>query len=280
MDDHADGTGDEPARSREDGVVWPTHAGEGEGPNIARIYDHLLGGAHNFAVDRDTAAQLLAANPDTARAARANRAFLRRAVRWCARAGIEQFLDLGSGLPTVGNVHQLAHQLNPAARVAYVDVDPVAVAHARALLRDDPHAGVTHADLRDPDATLAGASDLLRFDRPVAMLAVSVLHFLPGDLAAILAPYRRLLARGSVLALSHGSTDHDDPELAGRCRSVFSAMTRTGSPLVDRDRTQLHAALDGTRLEAPGLVDVTAWPVPTGDAPTGMYAAVARLHAG
>lgn len=254
--------------------------GDTERPNVARMYDYLLGGAHNFALDRDAAARLLLANPDTTRGARANRAFLRRVVRWCARAGIVQFLDLGAGLPTVGTVHQLARQLDPAARVASVDVDPVAVAHTRTLLGDDPRAGVTHADLRDPDTTLAGAGDVLRLDRPVAVLAVSVLHFLPGDLAAILAPYRRRLVPGSVLALSHASADQDDPELSARCLDVFSAMARTDSPLVHRDRTQLLAALDGTDPVAPGLVDVTAWPVPTGDAPVGMYGALARWGSG
>ena len=282
VDEHADGAAGASARAGGEDGAWPVLPQEGdtERPNVARMYDHLLGGAHNFAPDRDMASRLLLANPDTARGARANRAFLRRAVRWCVRAGVEQFLDLGSGLPTVGTVHQLAHELNPGARVAYVDLDPVAVAVSRALLRDDPRVGVTQADLRDSDTTLALAGDVLRLDRPVAVLAVSVLHFLPGDLAAILTPYRRRLVPGSVLALSHGSTDHDDPELAARCANVFSTMARTGNPLVDRDRAQLRAALDGTRLVAPGLADVTAWPGPTGDAPIGMYAAVARHVSG
>src|SRR6202012_1061469 len=145
--------------------------------NAARMYDHFLGGGHNFAVDRDVAEKVAVGNPDIAAVARATRADLGRVVRWCRAAGIDQFLDLGSGVPTVGNVHEIAHQTHPGARVAYVDFEPVAVAHAQALLAQDPGGAtvtIPRADLRDPASVLAapGVADLLDLARPVALLAI------------------------------------------------------------------------------------------------------------
>ncbi|MDD7936681.1 SAM-dependent methyltransferase [Actinomycetospora straminea] len=206
----------EPERALEAGI-------DVDRANAARIDDYLLGGACNFAVDREQAAKILAQNPDMAYVCRANRDFLRRAVEWCLAAGITQFLDLGSGVPTVGNVHEIALAHRPDARVAYVDFEPVAVAHAHEVVDGLPTVGITRADMRDPDGVLGapGVRDLLDPDLPTALLTVAVLHFVPDPaLPAILARYRAALAPGSVHVMSHGSADHDDPDLAASTRAI------------------------------------------------------------
>ena len=171
-----------------------------EVPNAARMYDYYLGGSHNFAADRAAAEKVKAAIPYAVDVARANRFFLQRAVRFCVEEGLDQFLDLGSGIPTVGNVHEAARALNPAARVAYVDNEPVTVASAAALLEGDPLATITAADIRDPDSVFAapGVCDLLDLTRPVALLTVAVLPFVPDedDPVALAEHYRSRLAPG------------------------------------------------------------------------------------
>lgn len=249
--------------------------------NAARIYDYLLGGGHNFAVDREQAAKILAGNPDMSRVCQANRAYLGRVVRWCLERGIAQFLDLGSGVPTVGNVHEIAHALDPSARVAYVDFEPVAVMHARDIVATIPTASVTAADLRDPEAVLAapGVAELLDLSRPVALLSVAVLHFIPDDdLADVLARYRAALAPGSVHALSHGSADHDDPAVAERMRATGQGYRGSATEVTLRDRPVIHRLLGELELAAPGMVDVVDWPADRPDAvPTGAYGAVALV---
>ncbi len=156
-------------------------------PSPARVYDCYLGGTHNFAADRTVAAQAIAAMPQLPEIMRANRAFLRRAVRAVAAEGVDQFLDLGSGIPTEGTVHEVARQVRPGARVVYVDVDPVAVIHSRSILRGDPQNGIVQADLLDADEVLANpvVTGLLDLSRPVCLLLVAVLHFLhQGEQAA------------------------------------------------------------------------------------------------
>ncbi len=245
--------------------------------NAARMYDYMLGGAHNFAIDRDQVAQAVAGYPGLVALARANRAYLDRVVRWCVEQGIEQFLDLGSGVPTVGNVHEIAHRLNPAVRVAYVDFEPVAVAHAQEIVAALDTVTATRADLRVPRSVLdaPGVAGLLDFTRPVALLAVAVLHFVPGDIAAILGRYRAALVSGSVVAISHGSVDQDDPELGAHIRGAADGYQSSATPVTLRSREQLRALLDGLDLVPPGLVDVTRWPKPHPEIPpVGFYAAV------
>lgn len=184
-------TGDEPLHG-EAGIDF-------ESANAARMYDYYLGGAHNFAVDRERAEAAIAVHPSLPYMARANRAFMGRVVRWClAERGIDQFLDLGSGVPTVGNVHEVAHEHDPHARVAYVDFEPVAVAHASTIIADAGLANVTvtRADAREPEAVLGapGVAGLLDFDRPVALLAVALFSFIAGDAAGLLARYRAALS--------------------------------------------------------------------------------------
>src|SRR5687768_6938834 len=175
-------------------------------PSAARVYDYYLGGAHNFAVDRQMAEQAIGLWPDLPLIMQANRAFLRRAVRFCVDAGIRQFLDLGSGIPTAGNVHEVAQSAAPDARVAYVDSDPVAVAYSRTILAENPLTVAVQADLRQPEQVLdhPEVRSLLNFDEPIAVMMVAVLHFVSDsdDPAAIIAGYREVMAPGSFLTIS------------------------------------------------------------------------------
>jgi hypothetical protein len=224
------------------------------------MYDYFLGGSHNFAADRELAEQALSVFPDAPYVVRANRAFLRRAVTMLCGLGIDQFLDLGSGIPTVGNVHEVAHAANPAARIVYVDSDPVAAAHSAALLADEPLVHVLRADLRDPELVLrevAEADGQLDLSRPVAVLLVSVLPFIPDtdDPAGIVAAYRDGTVPGSYLAISHGTNDYQ-PEVVGEVEGLY---TRTTQPGVFRSREQILALMPGYELVPPGLVDAILW---------------------
>lgn len=243
--------------------------------NVARMYDYWLGGAHNFEVDRAQADRIEASNHTARHAARSNRDFLRRAVHHCLALGIDQFLDLGSGVPTVGNVHEVA----PRARVAYVDHEAVAVAHSRQILATVDRATITHADLADAGTVLAapGVAGLLDFSRPVAVLAIAVLHYVPGDLTALLAPYRDRLVPGSALAISHVTDEQPDPDLSARIRAAAEEFRYSANPVTLRSRAELTEAFGGPLVE-PGLVDVTDWPVARPSVPkVGMACALARM---
>jgi SAM-dependent methyltransferase len=235
---------------------------EAERPNVARMYDYFLGGSHNFAVDRDAAAAVLAAVPAVRSLARQNRAFLRRAVLHLAHLGIRQFLDLGSGIPTVGNVHEIAQRAAPSARVVYVDIEPVAVTHSRALLEGNPDAAVAQLDLREPEQVLASPEvrDLLDLDRPVGLLAVAVLHFIPDsdDPRGVLAAYRDAVAPGSHLVISHGS---QSPErmVASGARTVGRVYSSTGTPGMSRTYEEIRALFGDWDLVEPGLVRLPTW---------------------
>lgn len=228
-------------------------------PNAARMYDYFLGGTSNLVVDREAADEVMRSWP-ASRWARDNRAFMGRAVAYLCERGIDQFLDLGSGIPTVGNVHEIAHAHNPAARVAYVDNEPVAVAHGRRLMCDKSQVTVTQADLRDPASVFAapGVADLLDFDRPIAVLAVAVLHFIPdGDRPAdVLAEYRGACVPGSYVVISHGAqTSISDTELdSGR-----ATYRRTATPITSRTREEIAALVAGYTLVEPGLTLLPDW---------------------
>ncbi len=231
-------------------------------PNPARIYDYALGGDANFSADRAAFDALRAVYPDSALAARANRAFLRRAVTFLAQAGVDQFLDIGAGLPTVGNVHTLAQTMNPLARVVYVDNDPVAVRYSRQLLDREkvPHAAAIEADLRDPAAILAHprARRLLDLSRPIALILAAVLHFIPDDDTA-LGAVRDLTAAlpvGSYLVISHGTDDGASSETLAQLARLYAATTH---PLGIRSRAQLGRYFDGFEVIAPGIVFTPAW---------------------
>jgi S-adenosyl methyltransferase len=229
-------------------------------PNVARMYDYLLGGGANTAVDRAAADAAEEAWPYLRQGARIQRAFLGRAVRYLVNQGVDQFLDLGSGIPTVGNVHEIAHRYNPEARVAYVDYEPVAVHAARDLLGDHKWVTVTQADIRDPDAVMAAptVADLIDFGRPVAVLAVGILHFLPDadDPAGVLGAYRDACPPGSHLAISHASQVSLPDEQVAR---FLAAYARSTTPALWRTAGEIRPFLDGYRLVDPGLVLLPLW---------------------
>lgn len=230
-------------------------------PNAARMYDYYLGGSANFARDREAAEQALAITPEIGRFARANRSFLGRAVSFLCDRGVDQFLDLGSGIPTVGNVHEIALRHNPDARVAYVDREPVAVAHARRLLGETANVTVTQADVRDPETVLTapGVTELLDLDRPVAVLAVAILHFVPDsdDPAGIVARYRETCAPGSYLVFSHASPITMTEQEAQGGEHVYRATT---TPLLTRTYEEIIDLMSGYSLLEPGLVPINHWP--------------------
>jgi S-adenosyl methyltransferase len=230
-----------------------------ERPSQARIYDYLLGGSLNFAADRAAARQLISMVPDVPLVAQANRAFLRRAVRFLADAGVRQFLDIGSGVPTRGNVHEVARQAAPDSRVVYVDIDPVAVAHSRQLLAGDEQTAVIQEDARRPEQILGHpmVRDLFDLRRPVAILLVSVLHFIADSdqLAGLLARLRGAVAPGSYLVISHITAD-DRPDAGA---AVMAANRRGAGFAVPRRRADLERFFTGFELVDPGLVGVRQW---------------------
>jgi SAM-dependent methyltransferase len=246
------------------------------------MYDYFLGGAQNFAIDREAADQASVAFPHIQVGARVNRSFLGRAVTYLVQHGVDQFLDLGSGIPTVGNVHEIAHRHNPTARVAYVDYEPVAVAHARRLLVDNPVVSITQADIRRPDEVLAAVRDLLDFGRPVAILAMAILHFLPDDddPQGMLASYRDACTPGSYLAISHGSqVTLSDQQI----KSFLEAYARTPTPALFRTVEEIRPLLAGYKLVPPGLVLLPQWhpdePVSDTDAAeSNIYGGIGLLH--
>ncbi|MEU8802640.1 SAM-dependent methyltransferase [Spirillospora sp. NPDC048819] len=245
------------------------------GPKVARMYDYYLGGKDNYVADRAAAEKVIEVMPASQEGARANRAFLMRAVRHLvAEAGITQFLDLGAGLPTQNNVHEVALSLNPDARVVYVDWDPVVCSHSRALLRTPDSVGVIEADLRDADAILRHETTraLLDFDRPIAVMMVSILHFVSGsdDPQGIVGRYRDATAPGSHLVVSHLTGDlmaKARPEETERAKEIYR---RTATPVHLRTHEEIGDLFKGHELVDPGLVWLTDWrpddPVPDGPA--------------
>jgi len=229
-------------------------------PSVARVNDYLLGGAYNVTADRKLAEQLLGAVPDARRMARENRAFLARAVRFCIEAGVRQFLDLGSAIPTSGNVHQVAQSAAADARVLCVDVDPVAVALGKARLGGIAQVGVIQADLRRPDDILdyPDLRALLDLDEPIAVLLVSVLHFVSDadDPHAIVARLRDRITPGSHLVISHHTVDGSRPDAMA---AVADVGRQAGTPLTFRTRAEIARLFTGFHMVDPGLVWVPQW---------------------
>jgi len=253
-------------------------------PSSARVFDFLLGGAVNGAVDRELGLELARHEPVVVEMARESRSFLRRAVAHLAAAGIDQFLDLGSGIPSMGNVHEVARRVNPAARVAYVDVDPVAAGHGQTLLAEVAGSTFTLADLRDVDAVLAapGVRDTLDPSRPVGLCLFSVLQHVPDadDPAGIVRRYLDALAPGSTLALSHASADDDAVDM-GTLSRLTGAYAR--GAMRPRSREEIGALLAGVELVEPGLGWAGQWRPdqrPPGRPSCGHLAAVGARPAG
>jgi hypothetical protein len=254
-------------------------------PHAARVYDYFLGGTNNFAVDREAAADVLRHSPSVRIAARENRAFLGRAVRYlAAEAGVRQFLDIGAGLPATASVHDVAQAIAPSARVVYTDNDPLVLIHARALLASAPEGRTAYidADLRDPAAILSSpvTRDVLDFGQPIGLIMVAILHFVQDadDPAQILATLLDALPSGSYLAASHLTTEHDPVATAAGQR----AMERAGIAMRKRDSGEFaRLAFTGLELVPPGVVLVSEWrPDVVGSRPTpdqvNCYGGVAR----
>jgi S-adenosyl methyltransferase len=254
-------------------------------PNVARIYDFLLGGKDNYAADREAAQRLLDAVPGAVRAARDNRRFLGRAVWFLAReAGIRQFLDIGTGLPTRGNVHEIAHAARPGARVVYADNDPVVVTHARALLADSLTVAAVQGDLRDPGrlCALPDVQAFIDWDEPVAVLMVAVLHFLEDrdDPWEAVDAFKARMAPGSYLVLSHVTGDDTPADVIRQASEVYE---HASAPGMARSRAQIARFFDGLDMVSPGLADPAEWRRPRleGDSrPVLFYAGVGRKHGG
>jgi S-adenosyl methyltransferase len=250
-------------------------------PNPARVYDYLLGGKDNYEVDRITAQAGMGAFPKIVKSARSSRAFLARAVRYLAcEAGIRQFLDIGTGLPSANNVHEVAQDVAPSSKIVYVDNDPVVLVHARALLTSTSE-GVTdyiQADIRDPETILREASRTLDFREPVAVLALGVLHFIDGDeeAAGIIRSLVEATPAGSYLGICHLTADFF-PEMAELARRVNERQRN--APLILRDRERVARFFEGLDLVPPGLVQVSKWR-PGSDmeaaAPAALWGGVAR----
>jgi SAM-dependent methyltransferase len=231
-------------------------------PSVSRIYDYYLGGSHNFEVDREAARKAMEFMPGLPKIMQANRAFMRRAVRFAADEGIDQFLDIGSGIPTFGNVHEIAQTARPGAHVVYVDHDPVAVAHSEAVLRDNEDADVVAADLLKPQEILATAQvqRLIDLNRPVALLLVAILHFVEDadDPYAAVAELRDALAPGSLLVLTHASYE-GVPLPAERAEGAVDVYKDIRNPLIMRSREEIARFFEGYDMVEPGLVPMPSW---------------------
>lgn len=229
-------------------------------PNPGRIYDYLLGGSHNFAVDREVAERMIAIFPDVPLWMRANRAFLRRVITFLVERGIDQFLDIGSGMPTVGNVHTIAQQINIGTRVVYVDHDPLVARQSEALVRDNPRVVVLEHDARDVEAILEHAEvrTLLDFRRPIAVILIGVLHFVIDDREAehVVQTLRDAVPAGSYVAISHGTTEQAPVDALRQFVQLYEQSTTPGKA---RERWQIARFLEGLELVEPGLVFVPQW---------------------
>ncbi len=238
-----------------------------EKPSPARIYDFWLGGSQNFAVDRQVGQRAIDALPGLQAGVRANRAFLGRVVHHLAEHGVTQFLDLGSGVPTIGNVHEAARYVNPTARVLYVDIDPVAIAHARALLANLDGVEAILADLRQPESVLTHplVRETLDLTAPIAVLMNAVMHFIPDaeHPDQIVRAYTDRAAPGSYIALSHGT---ENPAQRSEVETLVNDYRRsTGVPLISRDAEQISSWLTGLDIQPPGIVTIDQWHPDTED---------------
>lgn len=238
---------------------WTAYEVDFTHPSTARMYDYYLGGKDNYEVDREAAEHVIAEHPQQQRLALNNRGFLARAVRHIAGAGIDQFIDIGTGIPTSPNVHEVARETHPGARAVYVDNDPVVLAHNRGLLATDENLVTIDANMRYPGDILSSSelNQLVDFSQPVAVLLVSVLHFVPGDEAHhIVARFREAMAPGSYLVASLGTSEGlSGDEIAG----IEAAYASTSSGGVLRTRSEIEDLFSGFELADPGVVDVAQW---------------------
>ncbi|MEV5374241.1 SAM-dependent methyltransferase [Streptomyces albogriseolus] len=231
-------------------------------PSVSRMYDYYLGGSHNFEVDREAARRAMEFMPGMPKIMQANRAFMRRAVRFAVAEGVTQFLDIGSGIPTFGNVHEVAQAADPEARVMYVDHDPVAVAHSKVVLEGNDRADILAADLRKPGEILGSdeVGRLIDLNRPVALLLVAILHFVEeaDDPYGAVAELREALAPGSMLVLTHAAYE-GIPLPPERAEGAVGVYRDTRNPLIMRTRDEIARFFEGYDMVEPGLVPMPRW---------------------
>jgi hypothetical protein len=258
---------------------WVPTSVDLEKASAARMYDYLLGGNHNFAVDREFVEQLMQIQPEVKRFALMNRSFMRRAVLYMIDQGIRQFLDLGSGIPTVGNVHEIVQEVDPTSRVVYVDNEHVAVAHSQLILEKNENAAMVHADIAKPLLVLQDpvTRQLLDFDQPIGMLAITIGHYVleEHDPIGVFAAYRDAVAPGSYLALTHLTDDFSAQS------NLTEAMKKSQNRIAARTRSDVEVLFGDFELVEPGLVTTSAWrPERAADVrpevEDGLYAGVAR----
>lgn len=252
-------------------------------PSAARMYDYLLGGSHNFAVDRAYLDKILAIQPEAKRFAIMNRAFMRRAVLFMVENGIRQFLDLGSGIPTVGNVHEIAQKVDPTSRVVYVDNEHVAVAHGQLLLENNENVVIVQADITKPGLVLTDSDTrrTLDFSQPVGLLAITIGHYVLADQdpQGVFAAYRDALTPGSYLAMTHLTNDFTSI----RADELTEAMKATQNNVIARSREEVLTLFGDFELMEPGLVTTSQWRPDLPDEVQnperdGLYAGVARKN--
>jgi SAM-dependent methyltransferase len=258
---------------------WVPTSVDLEKPSAARIYDYVLGGNHNFAVDRAFIKQRDKVDPNARQFALQNRAYLRRVVLYLMEQGVRQFLDLGSGIPTVGNVHEIAQAADPSTRVVYVEIEHVAVAHSQLILEDNPNAVMVHADVTTPGLVLGDPATraTLDFDKPIGVLAVAIGHYILDDPESVFAAYRNAVAPGSYLGLSHLTDDFRD------MTALTEDMARTQNAVRARTKDEISRLFGDWELVEPGLVTTSQWrpdrDTDAGEAAEqrdGLYAGVAR----
>ncbi|MFJ2217681.1 SAM-dependent methyltransferase [Streptomyces sp. NPDC101062] len=252
-------------------------------PHPARMYDYYLGGKDNYEVDREAAEQAIARFPEIKQGARTNRAFMHRAARWLADQGIRQFLDIGTGIPSEPNLHQIVQQTAPEARIVYVDSDPIVLRHGEALLRSTPQGSTDFilADVRDPGKIIEQARTTLDFNKPIALSLVALLHFVSDEYnpTGIVEELVSNLPSGSFLVLSHVTGDF----APDTWDSIVSIYRKGGTPAQVRSRPEVAQFFEGLDLTDPGIVPATDWhpdntqpAAPSGQAPVPLYAGVGR----
>lgn len=248
------------SEDKNQGQVWSSPNVRLDQPSVARMYDYFLGGYHNFEIDRKATEQFASLFPDLFLTARVNRAFLRRAAAYVARQGVDQFLDLGSGIPTVGNVHEIVRQYNPEARTVYVDVDPVAIAHSEAILEGDSGAGAVLSDIRQVDYILEHklTKKLIDFSRPVGLFAVAVLHYIIDDAEAnqVIERFKAVLPSGSYVTIGVWTYDDAPREVMAKYAELTKTLSTPGAP---RPRAKVLEYFEGLEMVEPGLVHSPQW---------------------
>jgi hypothetical protein len=240
--------------------AWAREGVDLQHPSVARIYDYLLGGYHNFEIDRAVARRSVEIYPDIVLTTQVNRAFLRRAVTFMSGQGVSQFIDIGSGIPTAGHVHEIARKVNPTGRVVYVDIDPVAIAHSKAIIGTDETILALQADARDPEFIFEylNSAGILDLKKPVGLLMIALLHFIPDleEARALIGRYTRHLAPGSYLAFTHGTIENTPP---GAAEGIMKLGSKSAQETVYRRHDEIASIFKDLDFVEPGIVFTPLW---------------------